>query len=91
MGTETSRKISEASITLLDEWQAHLRRRGITVSQKDLIDESIHIAVKNEEAMIERLKKKTKDNTADNLKRFLQHAGKFDFGKNWLEEIDTTL
>ncbi len=91
MATDTSRKLSETSITLLDEWQAHLRKRGFTVSQKDLIDESIHVAVENENAVLERLKKKKGDNTVDNLRRFLQHAGKFDFGKNWLEEIDTTI
>ncbi len=34
---------------------------------------------------------KKKDNTKEMTKMFLKNAKKFDFGKNWLEEIDTSL
>ena len=32
-----------------------------------------------------------KDNTKEMTKKFLKNAKKFDFGKNWLEEIDSSI
>ncbi len=87
---DTTRKISEQDIRLLDEFQVHLKRRGISVSQKKLIDESIHFALEHEQELLLRLGKK-KDNTREMTEKFLKHAKKFDFGKKWMEEIDISL
>ncbi len=87
---DTTRKISEQDVMLLDEFQVHLKRRGMAVSQKRLIDESIRFALEHKQGLLLRLKKK-KDNTKEMTENFLKHAKKFDFGKDWMEEIDTSL
>ncbi len=86
---DTARKILKDDVLLLDELQSHLSRRGIKTSQKALISEGIKLLAENEDKVVERLKKK--DNTKEMTERFLKNAGKYDFGPNWLEEIDTTL
>ncbi len=87
---DTSRKIAQEEIVLLDEFQLHLQRRGIASNQKRLIEESIRFSLEHEEQFVQRLQKK-KDNTKEMTERFLQQAKKFDFGKDWLEEIDISL
>lgn len=72
---------------LLDELQLHLRRRGVQVSQKQLIEESIKLAAEQEEWIAEYLHKQ-EDNTKELTEQFLKHAKKIDFGKDWLTEID---
>ena len=84
----TTRKISVQSILLLDELQLHLKRRGYAVNQKKLIDESIKFAVQHQDKLLTSLEKK-KDNTQEMTERFLRHAKQFDFGKHWMEDIDT--
>lgn len=86
---DVSVKISEEDVVLVDDLKSHLRKQGIRVTKKRLIDESIKFALENEDIILKRLKKK--DNTKEMTERFLKNEGKFDFGKNWMEEIDTTL
>ena len=83
----TSVKISHEDIILLNELKTHLRRRGVKVTQKQLIDESIKLAIEHEQTLVQRLTKKT-DNTKELTEKFLQHAKTIDFGKHWMEEID---
>lgn len=76
---------------LLDQFQLQLSRRGLKVSQKKLIDQSIRYALSHQEDFITGLRKKNEDNTKKMTKKLLVHAKKYDLGENWLEEIDTTL
>lgn len=88
--TDTTRRIPEEGILLLDELQVHFKRRGISVSQKDLIHHSIQFVAEHEDQLLARLRKR-KDNTKEMTERFLKHAKQFDFGQHWLQEIDTSL
>ncbi len=88
---DTSRKIPEETVLLLDELQVHLKRRGINTNQKQIIDASIKFAARNEEMLAKAINQKPKKDRKEMTERFLKHAKKFDFGKNWLEEIDTAL
>ena len=76
---------------ILDELQTQLKRRGVEVNQKELIVEGIKMLNENKRDLILRLKKK--DNTKEMTEKFLETARKnrVDLGKNWLEEIDTSL
>ncbi|MEM3127057.1 MAG: hypothetical protein QW331_03240, partial [Candidatus Woesearchaeota archaeon] len=75
------------SIVELDRLQSNLKKRGIKITQKDLIAASIKIATKHRKELLEKLPKK--DNTKENMERFLS-GKKYDFGKKWMEEIDIT-
>lgn len=86
---DTARKIPHDAVILLDELQAHLKRRGIKVTQKELIAMSVKLASRQEGAL-RSLLRKPKDNSREMTAKFLRHSKKFDFGKNWMEEIDTT-
>ena len=90
MASETARKIATECILLLDELQLHLKRRGITVPQKTLIAKSIEIAAEHEDELVMKLAKK-EDNTRERFVNLLKSIKPVDLGKNWLEEIDTTL
>ncbi len=87
---DTTRKISNESILLLDELKLHLIRRGIKMNQKKLISASIAFVVKHHNDFFRDVQKH-KDNTKEQTDKFLRHAKKFDFGSNWKEEIDTSL
>lgn len=84
---DTTRKISGESILLLDELELHLRRRGLKVNQKKIISASIAFVAQREKDFLRYIQKK--DNTKEQTEKFLQHAKEFDFGKNWMEDIDT--
>jgi predicted solute-binding protein len=85
---DTTRKIPDEDILLLDEVQLHFKRRGMPVSQKQLISESIKFAAEHEKELIQRLHRNHKDNTKEMTERFLKRAKSIDFGKNWMEELD---
>ena len=84
---DTSIKVSQEELIRLNELKTHLLRRGIKVSQKNLLDESIKFAIENETELINRLKKK-KDNTKEMTEKFLKSIQPVDLDKNWMEEID---
>jgi len=83
---DTSRKISEETILLLDELEKDMKQRGVRTTQKEIIESSIKVAAKHEEQLFKTLAHT--DNTREMTERFLRNEGKFDFGKRWLEEID---
>ena len=85
-----SRKLYQEDILLLNELETAMLRRGIKTSQKELIDKSIKFVATQREHFLEFVKEKAKDNTKELVEKFLSHPKK-DFGKNFLEEIDTTL
>lgn len=85
---DTTRKIPTESILLLDELEFHLRKRGFRVNQKKLISSSIAFVAQHQRDFLRYLEKR-KDNTQQQTEKFLQHAKEFDFGKDWMEEIDT--
>ena len=89
-GKDVSRKIYREDVVLLDELETALLRRGIKTSQKELIDKSIKFVAGEKERFLEFINRKEKDNTKELVERFLSHPKK-DFGKNFLQEIDTTL
>ncbi len=88
---DTTRKLPEEDILVLDSLQLHLRQKGIKVSQKALITQSIKFASEHEREIQKRLHNKGKDNTQANTERLLRVIQPVKLGKNWLEEIDTTL
>lgn len=85
---DTTRKIPTESILLLDELELHFRKRGLRVNQKKLISASISFVAQHQRDFLRYLEK-SKDNTPQQTEKFLQHAKEFDFGKDWMEEIDT--
>lgn len=84
---DTTRKIPMESILLLDELEMHLMRRGVKVNQKNIISASIAFVAQREKDFLRYIQKK--DNTKEQTEKFLKHAKEFDFGKNWMEDIDT--
>lgn len=74
---------------LLDEIEMKLKRKGEKTTQKELIHKAI-VRLAEGEGLVKKLSRK-KDNTPEMVAMLLANAGKFDFGKNWMEEIDTTL
>lgn len=87
---DVSRKLYREDILLLNELETAMLRRGLKTSQKELIDKSIKFVAIQKERFLEFVKQKEKDNTKELVEKFLSHP-KRDFGKNFLEEIDTTL
>lgn len=84
---DTTRKIPVESILLLDELEFHFRRIGLKMNQKKIISTSIAFVAQREKEFLRYIQKK--DNTKEQTEKFLQHAKEFDFGKNWMEDIDT--
>ena len=89
-GKDVSRKLYGEDILLLKELEVSLLRKKVRINQKELIDKSIKFAAAKKEEFVEYLTEGKKDNTEELIKRFLNRP-RADFGKNFLEEIDTTL
>lgn len=87
MMQDTTRKIPKESILLLDELELNMRRRGLKMNQKEMIRASIAFVAQREKDFLKYIQRK--DNTKEQTEKFLQHAKKFDFGKKWMEDIDT--
>lgn len=88
---DISRKLYKDDIVILNDIQNQLLRRDIKTSQKELIDKAVRFVSKHKEEFFDFVSKGEKNNTAEKVKKFLKNAGRYDFGDNWLEEIDTTL
>ena len=86
---DCSVKIPEEDIVLIEHLKANLRQRGIYVTKKQVIDESIKFALKNKDALVEKLQRS--DNTREKTEHFLRRKARFDFGKNWMQEIDSSV
>ena len=87
---DVSRKLYRQDILLLNELETAMLRKGLKTSQKELIDLSIKFVADQKGRFLEFIQQKGKDNTKELVEKFLSHPKK-DFGKNFLEEIDTTL
>jgi hypothetical protein len=88
---DTTRKIPKESILLLDEIELSFRRRGLHVNQKKLIAASVAFAAQHQRDFLgymQKQKNNKEDNTKEQTEKFLKHAKEFDFGKNWMEDID---
>ena len=83
-----SRKLYAEDILMLSELQMALLRRGKKASQKNLIHNAIKFAASNEESLMKHMEKE--DKTKELFEKWIKKKP-VDFGKNWLEEIDTTL
>ena len=88
-GKDVSRKLYGEDILLLKELEVSLLRKKVRINQKELIDKSIKFAATKKEEFVEYITEGKKDNTEELIKRFLNRP-RVDFGKNFLEEIDTT-
>ena len=75
---------------MLNELETAMLRMGIKTSQKELIDKSIKFAAARKEEFLTYLTEGKRDNTKELIRKFLNRP-RVDFGKNFLEEIDTTL
>ncbi len=87
---DTTRKIPKESILLLDELELHFRKIGIKVNQKKLIATSVAFVAQHQQDFLQYMQK-NKDNTKEQTEKFLQHAKEFDFGKDWMEDIDSII
>lgn len=88
---DVSRKLYKEDILLLNQIQTALLRRDMRFSQKELIDKSIKFAAGRERQFLEFVNENPrKDNTKELIERFLRHPKK-NFGRNFLEEIDTIM
>ncbi len=85
---DVSRKLYAEDIIILSEMQMALLRRGKKVSQKELLHNTVKFAASNEESLIKYMEKE--DKTRELFEKWIKKKP-VDFGKNWLEEIDTTL
>lgn len=87
---DATRKIPQEQLLLIDEFQLDLRKRGISLNQKELLVESIEFTLQNRDKFIRHLTKH--DNTKEKTMKLLEKSKKkYDFEKDWMEEIDTTL
>ena len=89
---DTSRKLYKDDVVILTDIQNQLLRRDVKTSQKELIDKAVRFMLIHREEFFDFVLGK-RENTARNTRRFIEKANKnrVDFGKRWLEEIDTTL
>lgn len=90
---DISRKIYKEDVIILNEIQTHLLRRDVRSSQKDLIDKAVRFAAYNKEKFLAFVLGKRRDNSQEKTSQFINSTKKHrvNFGKDWLEEIDTTL
>lgn len=87
---DVSRKLYGEDLLLLKELELSLLRKKIRINQKELIDRSIKFAAAKKEDFLNYVKEGKKDNTKELIQRFLNRP-RVNFGKNFLEEIDTTM
>ena len=87
-GKDVSRKLYGEDIMIASELQIALLRRGKKVSQKELLHNAIKFAASNEENLMKYMEKE--DKTRELFEKWIRKKP-VDFGKNWLDEIDTTL
>ncbi|MBI2664340.1 hypothetical protein HYX10_03290 [Candidatus Woesearchaeota archaeon] len=88
---DVSRKIYTEDVILLNEIETTLLRNDVRISQKDLIDRSIKFALSQKTKFLRYVvEKKKNDNTEDLVRQFL-NTPKKNFGRDFLEEIDTTM
>ena len=85
---DVSRKLYAEDILVVSELQMALLRRGQKVSQKELLHNTVKVAASNEEGLMKYMEKE--DKTRELFEKWIKKKP-IDFGKNWLEEIDTTL
>ena len=86
---DVSRKLYKENIITLNEFETELLKIDKKATQKDLIDTAINFARENKRKFLNYfLKRKIKNNTKEMTEKFLA-LPKFDFGGNWMEEIDT--
>jgi hypothetical protein len=85
---DVSRKLYGENIITLNEMQNYFLRRDIKTTHKELISKSIEFSSENKNKFLELFKNKKKDNTKENIEKWLSMP-KVDLGNNWMEEIDT--
>ena len=87
---DASRKLYQEDILLLKEMEMSLLRRNIKINQKELIGGSVRFALANKEAFLKYVSEKGgEDRTRELFEKWLKRKP-VDFGKNFLEEVDTT-
>ena len=70
----------------MDSFKSNLRQRGIRVTKKQVIVESIKLALEHKDTLVKRLRRQ--DNTREKTERFLKNKARFDFGRCWKNKID---
>ena len=86
---DVSRKLYKEDIILLNELETELLKKDRKATQKDLIDKAIKFAKENKSRFFNYfIGRKARNNTKEMTEKFLA-LPKFDFGDNWMEEIDT--
>lgn len=87
---DSSIKIPEGDLILINELKNELLRQKVKMTQKDLLDKSLKFSLERKEEFMSELLGKQKSNSKEATERFLQ-GKKFDFGDKWLEEVDAIL
>lgn len=89
---DTSIKIPQDDLILINELKNELQKNNIKTTQKNLIDKSIKFSLYRRKEFLSEIMKKEhkKDNTKEQVEKFLK-GKRFDLEEKWLEEIDTTL
>ena len=87
---DKSIRIDEEDRVLLNKMKNKFKEKGIKVTQKDLVHIFLVIGLEDREIFKKLLKNKKLDRkTATEI--FFKDKERFDFGDNWLDDIDTTL
>ncbi len=86
MAEITTRKVSQKTVELLKGLQEHIERRGVKMTQQELLNEVVEYAVEEENSLYNYLKEEKEEP----LKSFLRPSSKGP-KTNCVKEIDEVL
>ena len=73
----------------INELKLELTKMNIKITQKDIIDSAIKFSIRKKMDFIKRIRNKKMENEYD-FNKILSRK-KFDMGKDWMKNIDTTI
>ena len=73
----------------INELKLELTKMNIKITQKDIIDSAIKFSLSKKMDFIKRIRNKKMENEYD-FNKILSRK-KFDMGKDWMKNIDTTI
>ena len=82
-------KIPKEDLMKINELKLELTKMNIKITQKDIIDSAIKFSLSKKMDFIKRIRNKKMENEYDFNK--ILSGKKFDMGKDWMKNIDTTI
>jgi len=82
-------KIPKEDLMKINELKLELTKMNIKITQKDIIDSAIKFSLSKKMDFIKRIRNKKMENEYD-FNKILSRK-KFDMGKDWMKNIDTTI